>query len=99
YYWALHTALVKHGVELPFPQRDLNLRSLFGHTGPGAVAMLRGDAVAFEPAMPPEAPPPSEAERAALADNDAQHDVEREAREEPLIEPPVAAGPTRNEER
>lgn len=99
YYWALHTALVRHGVELPFPQRDLNLRSLFGQSGPAALAMLRGDAVAFEAHAMPGAPPPSEAERAALADNDAQHDVEREAREEPPIEPPAAAGPTRNEER
>jgi small-conductance mechanosensitive channel len=27
YYWALHTALEKHGIELPFPQRDLHIKS------------------------------------------------------------------------
>jgi small-conductance mechanosensitive channel len=99
YYWALHTALVKHGVELPFPQRDLNLRSAFGHTGAAALALLRGDAVAIDGEAPAEAAPPSESERAALAENDAQHDVEREAREEPPIDPPGAVASPRNEER
>lgn len=27
YNWALHTALEKYGIEIPFPQRDLNIRS------------------------------------------------------------------------
>ncbi len=27
YLWALETALAKHGIEIPFPQRDLHLRS------------------------------------------------------------------------
>ncbi len=27
YYWALHTALEKYGIEIPFPQRDLHVRS------------------------------------------------------------------------
>lgn len=100
YYWALHTALAKHGVELPFPQRDLNLRSLFGHAGAEAFALMRGEAVAIAAEARPEAPPPTASERAALAENDAQHDVEREAQEEPVIAPPAAAGePPRNEER
>ena len=30
YNWALHTALSKRELEIPFPQRDLNIRSLFG---------------------------------------------------------------------
>ncbi|MGE0665512.1 MAG: hypothetical protein AB7O49_03040 [Sphingomonadales bacterium] len=29
YMWALDTALAKHGIEIPFPQRDLHLRSGF----------------------------------------------------------------------
>ena len=28
YYWALHTALTKYGIEIPFPQRDLNFRNM-----------------------------------------------------------------------
>lgn len=27
YYWELETALRKYGIEIPFPQRDLHLRS------------------------------------------------------------------------
>ena len=30
YLWELHTALYKHGIEIPFPQQDVHLRSLFG---------------------------------------------------------------------
>ena len=29
YYWALEDALTEHGIEIPFPQRDLHVRSLF----------------------------------------------------------------------
>lgn len=99
YFWALHTALGRHGVELPFPQRDLNLRSLFGHTGPAALALLRGDAVEITPEPTPAAPPPTASERAALADNDAQHDIERGAQNPPETAPPAAGAPLRNEER
>ncbi|MFD1720460.1 mechanosensitive ion channel family protein [Amnibacterium endophyticum] len=41
YNWALHTALQRHGLEIPFPQRDLHVRSLFGLTGEEARAALR----------------------------------------------------------
>ena len=27
YTWSLHTALVNHGIEIPFPQTDIHLRS------------------------------------------------------------------------
>ena len=30
YTWALETALGRHGLEIPFPQRDLHVRSVFG---------------------------------------------------------------------
>ncbi len=30
YCWAIETALSKHGIEIPFPQRDLHIRSCFG---------------------------------------------------------------------
>jgi small-conductance mechanosensitive channel len=30
YLWEIHTALGEAGIEIPFPQRDLYLRSMFG---------------------------------------------------------------------
>lgn len=30
YLWQLHTALYQHEIEIPFPQRDLHVRSVFG---------------------------------------------------------------------
>jgi potassium-dependent mechanosensitive channel len=30
YLWEIHTALYKYGIEIPFPQRDVHFRSLFG---------------------------------------------------------------------
>tara|TARA_B100001123_G_scaffold449855_1_gene617150 strand:- start:344 stop:1303 length:960 start_codon:yes stop_codon:yes gene_type:complete len=30
YLWEIHSSLMEHGIEIPFPQRDLHLRSLFG---------------------------------------------------------------------
>lgn len=41
YYWALHDALEKYAVEIPFPQRDLHLRSAFGEKGTDALNALR----------------------------------------------------------
>ncbi len=36
YLWEIHTALATRGIEIPFPQRDLHLRSLFGLEGTAA---------------------------------------------------------------
>lgn len=91
YNWALHTALQRHGIEMPFPQRDLHLRSVLGYTDGEAVALLRGRAVPVEPQEAPEAAPPTPSERAALSDNDAQRDIEREIREQPPAAPHGAA--------
>jgi len=43
YTWALDTALRRHGIEMPFPQRELRVRSLFGLEGQEALASLRGE--------------------------------------------------------
>ena len=43
YLWELDTALKAHGIEIPFPQRDLNLRSLFGLQGAVALKAMRGE--------------------------------------------------------
>ena len=41
YNWALHSALQKYGIEIPFPQQDLHVRSLFGLDGEAARQALR----------------------------------------------------------
>jgi len=43
YTWALDTALRRHGIEMPFPQRELRVRSLFGLEGEAALTSLRGE--------------------------------------------------------
>ncbi|MGE0592437.1 MAG: mechanosensitive ion channel family protein [Vicinamibacterales bacterium] len=42
YLWALHDALGRHGIEIPFPQRDVHVRSLAGLDGEAARNWLRG---------------------------------------------------------
>ncbi len=44
YYWALAGALDRHGIALPFPQRDLHLKSYYGLTGGDAVEAATGRA-------------------------------------------------------
>jgi hypothetical protein len=40
YRWALDDALRSHGLEIPFPQLDLRVRSLFGREGEAGVHLL-----------------------------------------------------------
>lgn len=40
YTWAIDDALRKAGIEIPYPQRDLRIRSLFGEEGEDALAAL-----------------------------------------------------------
>ncbi len=40
YTWAIETALGKHGIEIPFPQRDLHVRSFFGQRDDAALERL-----------------------------------------------------------
>lgn len=84
YLWELDTALKKYGIEIPYPQRDLNLRSLFGLQGEHALAALQGREIAT-----PDTPEPVEieltqAERAQLSRNDAREDAEREIVQEQI---------------
>lgn len=65
YYWALHTALEKYGIEIPFPQRDLHVRSWRRTPGEGEPPS-GGDDDQGNPSM---------------RDNDAVRDVEREIAE------------------
>lgn len=81
YLWELDTALKKYAIERPYPQRDLNVRSLFGLEGDDAVRALRGETIqAPAPSQPAETLAP--VEREVLARNDAQADAERGIRED-----------------
>ncbi|WP_149194319.1 mechanosensitive ion channel family protein [Luteimonas suaedae] len=92
YLWELDTAFKRHGIEIPFPQRDLHLRSLLGLHGEAAFAALRGEPPAEAAAAPDTSGDDdlSRHERAALAGNDAQQDVEREIAEDAAPDAPAA---------
>lgn len=82
YLWELDTALAAHGIEIPFPQRDLHVRSLFGLDGAEAMAALRGESVA--PAGQARKDRLDAGERERLARNDASEETEREIREDAM---------------
>jgi small-conductance mechanosensitive channel len=76
YYWALEDALRAYGIEIPFPQRDLHVRSLFGTKQEEARSLWQGRA---KPPKAPKQPKPdatlSKAERRKLGGNDALDDA------------------------
>ncbi|HEY3520482.1 MAG TPA: mechanosensitive ion channel domain-containing protein [Rhodanobacteraceae bacterium] len=76
YNWALHTALAKYGIEMPFPQRDLHVRSWFGLSGEEAREAMKDSR---GPALAEERPKVEHHERAILAENDAARAVEQSA--------------------
>jgi small-conductance mechanosensitive channel len=41
YLWEIETALTKYNIEIPFPQRDLHLRSMFGHKDEAVLSALQ----------------------------------------------------------
>jgi small-conductance mechanosensitive channel len=82
YLWELDTSLKQHGIEIPFPQRDLNLRSAFGLEGAEAIAALRGEAPRASKQKSDEPARLGAGERAALSRNDAQDDTKRTIEEE-----------------
>ncbi|MBA4794057.1 MAG: mechanosensitive ion channel [Phenylobacterium sp.] len=73
YTWAIDDALRKAGIEIPFPQRDVRLRGLFGQEGEAALSALRLEH------PEPAAPEPAARSRST---NDAAKDIQR-----PLPEP------------
>lgn len=68
YTWAIADALESAGVEVPFPQMDVRLRSLFGREGDGAL-----NALGLKVSQDAQAPPPP----SPLSTNDAAEDVSR----------------------
>ncbi len=67
YRWALDDSLRRHGIEIPFPQRDIRLRTLFDAEGEAALAAIGARAT---PAPAGPAPRP-----AAPGSNDAAADI------------------------
>ena len=43
YHWALDDALRSHGIEVPFPQSELRLRSYYGAEGRAAINLIAGN--------------------------------------------------------
>ncbi len=77
YNWALHSALQKYGIEIPLPQRDLNMRSWFGLEGEEAIdAVVHG--------RKPKAAHKSRADGQTVApsSNDAVGEVQRQIAED-----------------
>ncbi|MBB2975719.1 small-conductance mechanosensitive channel [Microbacterium endophyticum] len=79
YNWAIHSALQRHGIEIPFPQRDLNVRSVFGLSDEEARAAL-----GFADQPESSEPTPSKGVSVDDArDNDAIDDVSGDAADMP----------------
>ncbi len=73
YTWAIEDALRREGLEIPFPQLDLRLRSVFGAEGEAAF-----QALGLRPAKPETPPAAREASR-----NDAAEDLRAPHEEDP----------------
>jgi small-conductance mechanosensitive channel len=74
YTWAIAEALETAGIEIPFPQTDLRVRSIFGHEGDDALEVL-GHPRRAGPAKPP--PTEAKAKAPAPSANDAAEDLLR----------------------
>ncbi|MCR5880582.1 mechanosensitive ion channel family protein [Phenylobacterium sp. J367] len=87
YTWAIADALECAGVEIPYAQMDLRLRSLFGQEGDAAL-----DALRLEHARSPRTPATSAAQATT---NDAAEDLARPLPppDEPLMEPRRTGNP------
>jgi small-conductance mechanosensitive channel len=79
YTWAIDDALRAAGIEVPYPQRDIRLRGVFGEEGDDARAALR---------LEPRAGRKAKAKAALVSKNDAAEDLKREDPEEPPLPPP-----------
>ncbi|MBU4436528.1 MAG: mechanosensitive ion channel [Alphaproteobacteria bacterium] len=80
YTWAIDDALRQAKIEIPYPQRDIRVRGLFGEEGEDALTSLK-----LEPAARRRK---AKAAKAASS-NDAAQDLEREDPDDPPIPPAV----------
>lgn len=90
YTWLIADALDAAGIEVPFPQTDLRIRSAFGLEGDEALGRLgygRGEGLTTTPAA---APPTT-----SSASNDAAEDLMKAEDEEGPVEPAPALPPGR----
>ena len=94
YAWAIETALAKYGIEIPFPQQDVHVRSYFGLSGKAAIEAVAGQTALLEPAEPPQAQL-TYRERRELESNDAVEDtlqaIEQDKQEKAEAEQAAAA--------
>ena len=74
YTWAIADALDGAGIEIPFPQTDLRIRSVFGHEGEDALETLGMRRGRSRPPAPSE-PPPAARAPGVPAVNDAAEDL------------------------
>ncbi|MFT4955471.1 MAG: small-conductance mechanosensitive channel [Brevundimonas sp.] len=72
YTWAIAEALDQAGIEIPFPQTDLRIRSLFGREGDDALEVMT-TGKAPRPKTPPRKPRKKAA--SAASENDAAEDL------------------------
>lgn len=83
YTWAIDDALRSANIEVPFPQIDLRVRSLFGREGEPALESLGLDVKPSSPATPPANPTINDAAEAVIdeAERDARARAEDEQRQ------------------
>lgn len=74
YTWAIADALDAAGIEIPFPQTDLRIRSVFGHEGEDALDTL-GIRRGPSRSRTASSPPPADPAPAAPPVNDAAEDL------------------------
>jgi small-conductance mechanosensitive channel len=83
YRWALDDALHRYGLEIPFPQRDIRVRSLFGKEAEAALEAMHH----HEPGMgASEEPGPGNGKPPPPSENDAAVDIAMSEPPEPRRE-------------
>jgi small-conductance mechanosensitive channel len=78
YRWAIDDALQRHGLEIPFPQQDVRVRSFFGSEGEEGLKAWRGE----RKATPSERKP----KRLAGSINDAAVEISRKQDEQDSLD-------------